>query len=133
MPWSCTIYRAMAWLGEALPADQQDAATPFAPRWMKDLIEEQLFAHRRDLFSRLDLPLCQTSPRWNGSFARATRHWLATPAIAASSRPRAKATSPSIAPRRMKMPRFDGLFVLRTNTDLSPPSLSDATRGRLPL
>jgi hypothetical protein len=40
----------------------------------------------------------------------------------------AKATSPSIAPRRMKMPRFDGLFVLRTNTDLSPPSLSDATR-----
>jgi hypothetical protein len=41
------LYRAMAWLGEALPAVQQDAATPFAPRCMKDLIEEQLFAHRR--------------------------------------------------------------------------------------
>ena len=26
------LYRAMAWLGEELPADQQDGATPFAPR-----------------------------------------------------------------------------------------------------
>jgi hypothetical protein len=25
------LYRAMAWLGEALPADRQDGATPFAP------------------------------------------------------------------------------------------------------
>jgi hypothetical protein len=38
------LYRAMAWLGEALPAEQQDDATPFAPRCTKDLIEEQLFA-----------------------------------------------------------------------------------------
>jgi hypothetical protein len=45
----------MAWLGEELRSDQQDAATPFSPRCTKDLIEEQLFAHRRDLFSRLDL------------------------------------------------------------------------------
>ena len=51
----------MAWLGEALPADQQDAATPFAPRCMKDLIEEQLLAHRRDLFSRLDLVFMDTT------------------------------------------------------------------------
>jgi hypothetical protein len=42
------LYRAMAWLGEALPAEQQDDATPSAPRCTKDLIEEQLFAHRRD-------------------------------------------------------------------------------------
>ena len=61
MPWSCTISIAMAWLGEALPADQQDAATPFAPRCMKDLIEEQLFAHRRDLFRRLDLVFMDTT------------------------------------------------------------------------
>src|ERR1019366_150623 len=26
------LYRAMAWLGEVLPKDQQDGATPFAPR-----------------------------------------------------------------------------------------------------
>jgi hypothetical protein len=51
----------MAWLGEALPADQQHAATPFAPRCMKDLIEEQLFAHRRDLFRRLDLVFMDTT------------------------------------------------------------------------
>ena len=51
----------MAWLGEELPADQQDGATPFAPRCTKDLIEEQLFAHRRDLFSRLDLVFMDTT------------------------------------------------------------------------
>ena len=55
------LYRAMAWLGEALPAGQQDDATPFAPRCTKDLIEERLFAHRRDLFSRLDLVFMDTT------------------------------------------------------------------------
>jgi hypothetical protein len=55
------LYRGMAWLGEELPADQQDDATPFAPRCTKDLIEEQLFAHRRDLFARLDLVFLDTT------------------------------------------------------------------------
>jgi hypothetical protein len=55
------LYRAMAWLGEALSAEQQDNATPFVPRCTKDLIEEQLFAHRRDLFSRLDLVFMDTT------------------------------------------------------------------------
>src|SRR3954468_2990188 len=31
------FYRAMAWLGEELPADQQAGATPFAPHTVKDL------------------------------------------------------------------------------------------------
>jgi hypothetical protein len=39
----------MAWLGGELPKDQQDAATPFAPRCVKDVLEEELFASRRDL------------------------------------------------------------------------------------
>ena len=47
------LYRAMAWLGEELPAKDQDGRTPFAPRCIKDLIEERLFAHRRDLLTRL--------------------------------------------------------------------------------
>jgi hypothetical protein len=55
------LYRAMAWLGEELPSEQQDGATPFAPRCTKDLIEENLFAHRRDLFSRLDLVFMDTT------------------------------------------------------------------------
>ncbi len=55
------LYRAMAWLGESLPTDQQAAATPFAPRTTKDLIEEALFARRRDLFSRLDLVFFDTT------------------------------------------------------------------------
>jgi hypothetical protein len=55
------LYRAMAWLGQELPAGQQDDATPFAPRCVKDLVEEQLFAHRRDLFSRLDLVFMDTT------------------------------------------------------------------------
>ena len=55
------LYRAMAWLGEVLPKDQQDAATPFAPRTTKDLIEEALFAQRRDLFSDLDIVFFDTT------------------------------------------------------------------------
>jgi len=55
------LYRAMAWLGEALPEDQQAGATPFSPRCTKDLLEEGLFAHRRDLFSGLDLVFFDTT------------------------------------------------------------------------
>lgn len=55
------LYRAMAWLGEVLPQDQQDGATPFAPRTNKDLIEEALFARRRDLFSDLDIVFFDTT------------------------------------------------------------------------
>lgn len=55
------LYRAMAWLGEPLPADQQFGATPFAPRCTKDLIEEALFAERRDLFDGLDLVFFDTT------------------------------------------------------------------------
>ncbi len=55
------IYRAMAWLGEELPADQQGGATPFAPRCIKDLIEERLFAERRDLFSNLSMVFFDTT------------------------------------------------------------------------
>jgi hypothetical protein len=44
----------MAWLGEELPDKDQDGRTPFAPRCIKDIIEEQLFAYRRDC-SRVDL------------------------------------------------------------------------------
>jgi transposase len=55
------LYRAMAWLGEVLPRDQQNGATPFAPRTNKDLIEEDLFARRRDLFSGLDLVFFDTT------------------------------------------------------------------------
>ena len=42
------LYRAMAWLGEELPANEQDGRTPFSPRCLKDVVEERLFAHRRD-------------------------------------------------------------------------------------
>jgi len=55
------LYRAMAWLGEEQGEDQQDAATPFAPRCQKDVVEEELFARRRDLFSKLDLVFMDTT------------------------------------------------------------------------
>jgi transposase len=55
------LYRAMAWLGEVLPEDQQAGATPFVPRTNKDLIEEELFARRQDLFSGLDLVFFDTT------------------------------------------------------------------------
>src|SRR5215217_7648704 len=55
------LYRAMAWLGEELPANQQGGATPFASRTIKDLIEERLFARRRDLFSELSVVFMDTT------------------------------------------------------------------------
>jgi Transposase DDE domain len=55
------LYRAMAWLGEELPQDQQAGKTPFAPRCIKDRIEEEVFAHRRDLFTDLHLVFFDTT------------------------------------------------------------------------
>jgi transposase len=51
----------MAWLGEVLPKDQQKDKTPFAPRCLKDRVEEDLFAHRRDLFTDLQLVFFDTT------------------------------------------------------------------------
>ncbi|HZN30429.1 MAG TPA: IS1634 family transposase [Xanthobacteraceae bacterium] len=56
------FYRAMAWLGEELPGEEaQRHATPFAPRTVKDTIEEALFARRRDLFSDLSVVFLDTT------------------------------------------------------------------------
>ena len=53
------LYRAMAFLGQEL-SDQQDK-TLFAPRCIKDLIEEGLFQERRDLFTGLDFVFFDTT------------------------------------------------------------------------
>ncbi|UCG79764.1 MAG: hypothetical protein JSV60_07210 [Desulfobacterales bacterium] len=53
------LYRAMAFLGEEL-ADQK-GATPFSPRCLKDLLEEEIFFAQRDLFSKLDLVFVDTT------------------------------------------------------------------------
>ena len=53
------LYRAMSFLGEEL--ENQKGATPFSPRCNKDLIEEHIFRHRRDLFTKLDLVFFDTT------------------------------------------------------------------------
>lgn len=53
------LYRAMAFVGEEV-ADQKNA-TPFAPRCIKDLIEEGMCFERRDLFTGLDLVFFDTT------------------------------------------------------------------------
>src|ERR687893_698723 len=57
------FYRAMAWLGEELDAADggQQHATPFAPRCIKDRIEEALFERRRDLFSEFSVVFMDTT------------------------------------------------------------------------
>src|SRR5271157_360128 len=52
------IYRAMSWLGEEL-ADQKGRG--LAPRTNKDLIEEHLFAKRRNLFNDVGLAIFDTT------------------------------------------------------------------------
>jgi transposase len=55
------LYRAMGWLGDELSRKEQANKTPFAPRCNKDLIEEALFARRRDLFTQLQLVFFDTT------------------------------------------------------------------------
>ncbi|MBN1522224.1 MAG: IS1634 family transposase, partial [Candidatus Aureabacteria bacterium] len=53
------LYRAMAWLGK--PLKNQKDRTFFAPRCIKDDIEERLFEERRDLFTGMDLVFFDTT------------------------------------------------------------------------
>jgi transposase len=53
------LYRAMGFLGEEL--EDQKAASPFAARCNKDLIEESIFFEKRELFSQLDLVFFNTT------------------------------------------------------------------------
>jgi DDE family transposase len=55
------LYRAMAWLGEELADEHQSGRTPFAPRCIKDLIEEGMFRQRQNLFTGLDLVFFDTT------------------------------------------------------------------------
>src|SRR5437764_8874555 len=53
------LYRAMAWLGE--PLADQAGASELTPRCRKDLVEEGLFARRRDLFAELSVVFMDTT------------------------------------------------------------------------
>ncbi|MCX5846024.1 MAG: IS1634 family transposase [Deltaproteobacteria bacterium] len=53
------FYRAMAFLGEEL--EDQKGKTPFAPRCIKDMVEEDMFRVRRDLFTGLDVVFFDTT------------------------------------------------------------------------
>jgi Transposase DDE domain len=53
------LYRAMAFLGQEI--EDQAEATPFSPRCTKDVVEEAMFAHNRNLFSGLDLVFLDTT------------------------------------------------------------------------
>ena len=53
------LYRAMAWLGE--PLTDQGGASELAPRCRKDVVEEELFARRRDLVAELSVVFMDTT------------------------------------------------------------------------
>jgi transposase len=53
------LYRAMAFLGEGIESKGQK--TLGTPRGLKDLIEEELFERRRDLFTEVDLVFFDTT------------------------------------------------------------------------
>ncbi len=55
------LYRTMGWLGEALPAAQQQGSSKLVLRCTKDRIEEQLFARRRDLFTQVEVVFFDTT------------------------------------------------------------------------
>jgi transposase len=53
------LYRAMAFLGDGIESKGQK--TLGTPRCLKDLIEEELFERRRDLFTEVDLVFFDTT------------------------------------------------------------------------
>ena len=55
------LYRAMAWLGETLPAEEQRGSTRLGPLCTKDRIEEGIFQRRRDLFTQLEVVFFDTT------------------------------------------------------------------------
>jgi len=55
------LYRAMAWLGEELPAQEQRGASRFVPLYTKDRIEEGLYQRHRDLYSRAEIVFFDTT------------------------------------------------------------------------
>ena len=98
------LYRAMGWLGEALDEREPDASSP---RRVKDLIEEELFARRRDLFTSLDLVFFDTTSLF--FTGKGYKRYL-------------KAEKGAFAvdlDKARDEERFDGMWVLRTNTELT--------------
>ena len=99
------LYRAMAWLGEELSEEEQDGATPFARRCVKDVLEEDLFASRRDLLTTLDVVFMDTTSllfRGRGRRdARATR-------LLQGSSARSQPDDPGRAPRWRRPPGVHG-------------------------
>ena len=55
------LYRAMAWLGEPLPADEQRGSSRLVPLCTKDRIEEGLFQRRRNLFTSVEVVFFDTT------------------------------------------------------------------------
>jgi hypothetical protein len=55
------LYRAMAWLGEELPAEEQRGSTRLVPLCTKDRIEEGMFARRRNLFTSIEVVFFDTT------------------------------------------------------------------------
>ncbi len=55
------LYRAMGWLGQPLPDEQQQGSSKLALRCTKDVIEEQLFGRRRDLFTQVEVVFFDTT------------------------------------------------------------------------
>lgn len=55
------LYRAMAWLGDELPAAQQAGSTRLVQLCTKDRVEELLFQRRRDLFTQLEVVFFDTT------------------------------------------------------------------------
>lgn len=53
------FYRAMNWLGK--PLDKQPLEAGFSPRCVKDILEEEIFRKRRDLFTGMDLVFFDTT------------------------------------------------------------------------
>jgi transposase len=55
------LYRAMGWLGQPLSDEQQQGSSKLVLRCTKDVIEEQLFGRRRDLFTQVEVVFFDTT------------------------------------------------------------------------
>ena len=97
--------------GRGAAGREQDGRTPFAPRCVNDLVEERLFAYRRDLLTRLDLVFMDTTSLYfEGAGAARTGALLAAflfEATGAMAFPKAATTRPlSLTPESRLMAKL---------------------------
>jgi hypothetical protein len=123
------LYRAMVFLGQEV--EPRGQKTLGAPRCLKDLIEEELFERRRDLFTEVDLVFFDTTSLYFEGRGGESIGLLFIDNKVAASFHLEIATIAFVTDQAFVKAeeRYDGLWVLRTNTVYNAETVAHVYRA----